>query len=82
MFKRVVSESEAGKHWAMEWLTGVADGSKGMSQRKLKLIVKRGGGLTTVKAVAQTVGVHLLLLENEQGVQIVAASKKPFKIIC
>ena len=66
----------------MEWLTGVADGSKGTSQRRLRLIEKRAGGLTTVKAVAQTVGVHLLLLENEQGVEIVAASKKPFKIIC
>ena len=81
MIKKVVSESEAGKHWAMEWLTGVAQGSKRTSQRKLKQIEQRGGGLRTVKAVAQSVGVHLLLLEDEQRVEIVAASKKPFKII-
>lgn len=82
VIRRIVSDDEAGKHWAMEWLTGVADGSKRTSQRKLMLIERRGGGLKTVKAVAQALGVHLLLLENEDGVELIAASKKPFKIIC
>jgi hypothetical protein len=82
VIRRIVSDDEADKHWAMEWLTGVADGSKRMSQRKLTLIERRGGGLKKVKDVAQAVGVHLLLLENEDGVEFVAASKKPFKIIC
>jgi hypothetical protein len=82
VIRRIVSDDDAGKHWAMEWLTGVADGSKRTSQRKLTLIERRGGGLKTIKAVAQALGVHLLLLENEDGVELIAASKKPFKIIC
>jgi hypothetical protein len=80
--KKIVSENEVGKHWAIEWLTGVADGSKTMSQRKLISVENHGGGLETAKAVAQSLDVHLLLLQDDKGVELVAASKKPFKIVC
>jgi hypothetical protein len=80
--KKIVSENEVGKLWTLEWLTGVADGSKTMSQRKLISVEHQGGGLETVKAVAQSLDVHLLLLEDDKGVELVAASKKPFKIVC
>jgi hypothetical protein len=82
MLKKVASDDEAGIHWAMEWLTAVADCHKRVSQRRLTLIEERGGGVETVKAVAQALGVHLLLLENDKGIELIAASKKPFKVIC
>jgi len=74
--------NDAGKHWAMEWLTAVADGSKPMSQRNLAMVEKRGGGLEKIEVVAQALGVHLLLLEHNNGDKFLIASKKPFKVIC
>lgn len=70
------------EQWAAEWLDGVADGSKTMSQRKLSSVEKRGGGLEAVKAVASARGVHLLLLEDDEGNALVAASIKPFEVVC
>ena len=68
--------------WATEWLDGVADGSNTMSQRKLTSVEKKGGGLAAVKAVAKEKGVHLLLVEDDKGNELVAASAKPFKVVC
>lgn len=53
-----------------------------MSQRKLISVQQRGGGLDAVKAVAEQAGVHLLLVEDDKGIELVAASKKPFNVIC
>ncbi len=68
--------------WARDWLEAVANGSNTMSQRKRSSIEKRGGGLKTVKAIAKKKGVHLLLLGDDEGNELVAASTKPFKIVC
>jgi len=68
--------------WAAEWLDAVADGSNTMSQRKLSSIEKRGGGIKKVQVIAKQKGVHLLLLEDDKGNELVAASTKPFKVIC
>ena len=68
--------------WAAEWLDGVADGSYTMSQRKRSSVEKRGGGLEAVKALARERGVHLLLLEDDKGEELVAASTKPFEVVC
>lgn len=68
--------------WTDEWLDSVADGSSSMSQRKLSSIRTRGGGMNAVRAVARKKGVHLLLLEDDKGNELVAASLKPFKVIC
>ena len=68
--------------WATEWLDAVASGASTMSQRKLSSVIKRGGGIEAVKAVAREKGVHLLLLEDDKGNELVAASAKPFKTIC
>ena len=70
------------EQWASEWLDGVADGSNTMSQRKLSSIEKRGGGIEAVAALAKQKGVHLLLLEDDKGNELVAASTKPFKVVC
>ncbi len=42
----------------------------------------RGGGLEAVKALARERGVHLLLLEDDKGEELVAASTKPFEVVC
>ena len=68
--------------WTAEWLDAVAAGESTMSQRKLSSIEKRGGGLEVVKAAAKEKGVHLLLLEDDKGDELVAASTKPFKVVC
>ena len=73
---------ETAAQWASEWLDGVADGSNTMSQRKLSSIEKRGGGLEAVKTLAKERGVHLLLLEDDKGDELVAASTKPFEVVC
>ncbi|MDQ6693752.1 MAG: hypothetical protein M3014_04930 [Chloroflexota bacterium] len=75
-------EDESTKQWASAWLDTVADGSNTMSQRRLSSIEKRDGGLEAVKAIAEEKGVHLLLLEDDKGNELIAASAKPFKVIC
>ena len=67
--------------WAEDWLNGVADGAYTMSQRKLSSVEKRGG-LEAVKTLAEERGVHLLLLEDDKGDMLLAASNKPFEVIC
>ena len=76
------SEFEATIQWATAWLNTAAGGLSTMSQRRLSSIKKHAGGLKTVKSVAEELGVHLLLVEDDEGNEIVAASKKPFKVIC
>ena len=68
--------------WGDEWLDGVARGSATMSQRKLTTIERRGGGLAAMRTAAKKRGVHLLLLRDDHGDELVAASKHPFKVVC
>ena len=70
------------EQWTRDWLDPVADGSNTMSQRKLSSIEQRGGGINAVKAAAKKKGVHLVLLEDDKGNKLVAASTKPFKVVC
>lgn len=65
-----------------QWLDAVADSSSTMSQRKLSSVQKRGGGIEAVKAIAQANGVHLLILQDDKGNALVAASAHPFKVVC
>ena len=76
------SGSETAEPWATAWLNTVAGGLNAMSQRKLSSIEKHGGGLNAVKSIAERLGVHLLVIEDDEGNEVVAASKKPFKVIC
>jgi hypothetical protein len=75
------TKSEKASQWVANWLDSVADGSSTMSQRKLSSIEKRGGGIAVVKAAAKKRGVHLILLEDDKGNELVAASTKPFKVL-
>ena len=70
------------EQWAADWLGTVADGSNTMGQRKLTSIEKYGGGLEAVRAVARVRGVHLVLLTDDKGDELVAASVHPFKVGC
>ncbi len=76
------NSSDSTERWASEWLDSVADGSNTMSQRKLTSVEKLGGGIEAVKAIAKRKGVHLLLLEDDKGNELIAASTKPFKVVC
>jgi hypothetical protein len=68
--------------WATAWLDAVADGSSTMSQRSLKRIEEQGGGISHVVKLARARGVHLLQLTDDKGNDLVAASTKPFKVLC
>jgi len=73
--------TETAAQWAADWLDRVADGSNTMSQRRLSS-VEAHGGLEAVKTLAQQKGVHLLLLEDDKGNELIAASTKPFEVLC
>ena len=77
-----MKEMKPCEEWALRWLDSVASGANTMSQRKLKSIEKRGGGLAVVRRIAKTRNLHLLRLTDDQGNELIAASQKPFKIIC
>ena len=68
--------------WASDWLDSVANGSSTMSQHKVTSIEMRGGKIKEVKALAKKKGAHLLLLEDPKGNELLAASTKPFKVVC
>ncbi len=76
------SDTEKTDAWIAAWLDSVTDGTSTMSQRSLARIKLRGGGLNAVKAAARRRGVHLLLITDDTGKQIVAASIEPFRVIC
>lgn len=76
------TENKEQKEWATAWLKTVQSGLNTMSQRRLSSIEKHAGGLERVKEVAEELGVHLLLVEDEEGNEVIAASLKPFKVIC
>lgn len=75
-------QSDATRQWATQWLDAVAEGASTMSQRKLTSIQEHGGGLEAVKAIAEQKGVHLLLVEDDKGNELVAASTNPFQVLC
>ena len=80
-YKVSAAKSEVTMQWAIDWLDSVADDSNTMSQRKLSSIEKRGG-LNAVKSLAKERGVHLLKIEDDKGNELIAASRKPFQVIC
>ncbi|GAC1597333.1 MAG: hypothetical protein NVS4B10_06950 [Myxococcales bacterium] len=68
--------------WAAEWLDGVSDGTKTMSQRKLAAVEAKGGGLARLRREARARGVHLVVLVDDKGNELVAASLHPFRVLC
>lgn len=76
------NEISASETWAARWLDSVASGASAMSQRKLESLMSKGGGINSVLKVARKRGVHLVVLTDDNGDQLVAASRHPFKILC
>ncbi|MFN8382190.1 MAG: hypothetical protein U0V02_09635 [Anaerolineales bacterium] len=70
------------EEWVTNWLKTVEAGLNTMSQRKLSSIEKHAGSLKTVTKIAKSMRVHLLLVEDDEGNEVVAASMKPFKVLC
>lgn len=69
------------EQWVEDWLKSVVDGSNTMSQRRVTSIEKHVN-LSKVKRIAIRMGIHLLMVEDDEGNKVVAASTKPFKVIC
>ena len=65
--------------WADRWLSSVSAVS--MTQRKLTVIESHGGIKQMIRR-AKKHGVHLLLLTDDKGNELVAASRHPFKVLC
>ena len=70
-----------GEQWLKKWLDSVADGSSTMSQRKLTSIEGKVGLVAARKAARQR-KVHLLRLTDDRGEELIAASRKPFTVVC
>jgi len=82
MTKRKPVPGPAAERWAARWLDSVAIGSQVMSRRLVTSVDTRGGGLIFVRRLARQRGLHLLLLVDADGNQLVAASKTRFRVVC
>ena len=74
------SAASTQERWLAGWMEAASrDGA--MSQRRLASIEAYGGGLEAAAAAARAAGVHLVLLTDDKGDKLVAASRHPFKVI-
>ena len=69
------------KGWIDAWLDDVVSGKSTMSQRVMSSI-ETHGGLDQVVTAAKARGVHLVLLTDDHGKDLVAASLHPFRTLC
>ncbi len=74
------NDVEAEARWLDRWM-GAASRDGAMSQRRLASIEAYGGGLDAAAEAARAAGVHLVLLTDDKGDKVVAASRHPFKVI-
>lgn len=77
----VVTGSSIMEDWTRRWLMAVADGSLTMSQRTMWSVVQHGGLEQTV-AVARSLHVHLGIVTDDRGVDLVIASVHPIRTLC
>ena len=68
--------------WLEKWMESVRVGGGTMSQRSLSNLERKGASLAALRKIARSRGIHILLIEDEQGRQLLAASVRPFKVIC
>lgn len=68
--------------WVAQWLDDVVDGSKTMSRRTVATVIDKVGSVKALAILARERGVHLLQLEDDRGAVLIAASLKPFKVVC
>jgi 5S rRNA maturation endonuclease (ribonuclease M5) len=77
-----MGSKDTSSEWITTWLDGVVSGKSTMSQRSLSTVGKRGSSIAEIKKAAKSRGVHLLLLKDDNGKELLAASMEPFKVIC
>lgn len=70
------------EEWMQQWLRSVVNGESTMSQRKTSSIEKRKINLETLAAEAKKQNVHLLLLKDDKGEELIAASMNEFTVLC
>lgn len=71
----------AGEQWTRDWLSQVAAGASTMSQRRVKSVEEKGGGIPVVAAVARELGIHVVRLVDDRGNDLLAVSPHPFTVI-
>lgn len=64
--------------WIERWLSTVTASS--MTQRSLASVEVHGGVALLVK-LAKKHGIHLLQLTNDEGSVLIAASRRPFRVL-
>lgn len=65
-----------------QWLQSIADNTYTMSQRKLSSLKKKGIDMDDLVQKAKACKLHLLLLKDDTGEDLVAASKDEFIVLC
>ena len=68
--------------WTDGWLAAVASGEVTMSQRTMARVAARPGGVEAVCTAARARGVHLAVFTDDRGVELVAASRHPIRVLC
>ncbi len=68
--------------WMQRWIESVVSGESTMSQRKMSSIAKRDIDMKILIAEAKKQHVHLLLLKDDKGEEVIAASKDEFVVLC
>lgn len=64
------------------WLDAVASGARTMSQRRLARLEAVPGGVDAVRRAAEARDVHLAVFIDDHGVELVAASRHPIRVLC
>jgi len=78
---RATRGSPTAEAWCDNWMDTLAANPASMTQRKLDSVRAKGGGLSVLKRSAKAHGVHLLQITDDRGVELIAASTHPFKIL-
>ncbi len=73
------AKSERDQAWLARWMA-TACRENSMSQRK-RSAIDAHGGLELAASVARAHGVHLVLLIDDHGDELVAASSHPFRVL-
>jgi hypothetical protein len=70
------------ERWTTDWFATVASGEEPMSQRRREVVERRAGSLDRIIGIARRMGVHLTVFTDDDGSEIVAASRAPVRVLC
>lgn len=80
--KTKMETKTSSEEWMQRWIQSVVSGESTMSQRKMSSIAKRDINIKILIAEAKKQHVHLLLLKDDKGEELIAASKDEFTVLC